>query len=93
MDDNCVSTAAARVRILPPRLPLRLMVMASVLYTEQMWVQAPQRRFAILEEWPSLSPCHGENRGFESRKSRFALVAQPVERRSEEPRVVGSIPT
>ena len=45
-------------------------------------------------------PCHGGGRGFEShpgrhrlRNKRCASVAQLVEQRTENPRVVGSIPT
>ena len=40
--------------------------------------------------------CHARGRGFEphpSRHSLFASVAQLVEQRTENPRVVGSIPT
>ena len=39
-------------------------------------------------------PCHGGGRGFESHPGRhYASVAQLVEQRTENPRVVGSIPT
>ena len=46
-------------------------------------------------------PCHGGGRGFESHPGRhffwlsksYASVAQSVEQRTENPRVVGSIPT
>ena len=39
-------------------------------------------------------PCHGRGRGFEPHPGRqFASVAQLVEQRTENPRVVGSIPT
>ncbi len=40
-------------------------------------------------------PCHGGGREFESLPGRFliASVAQSVEQRTENPRVVGSIPT
>ena len=41
-------------------------------------------------------PCHGGGRGFEPHPSRhdtYASVAQLVEQRTENPRVVGSIPT
>ena len=41
-------------------------------------------------------PCHGGGRGFEPHPGRhlfFASVAQLVEQRTENPRVVGSIPT
>ena len=41
-------------------------------------------------------PCHGRGREFESLPGRFLLkasVAQSVEQRTENPRVVGSIPT
>ena len=40
--------------------------------------------------------CHARGRGFEphpSRHSQYASVAQLVEQRTENPRVVGSIPT
>ena len=45
LDRNYVSTVAKRVRLLPPRLPLRLMVMAFVLYTKLIWVQIPKGLF------------------------------------------------
>ena len=38
------------------------------------------------------SPCHGEDRGFESRLDRHGPVAQSVEQRIEAPCVSGSIP-
>ncbi len=40
-------------------------------------------------------PCHGGGRGFESHSGRqvYASVAQSVEQGTENPRVVGSIPT
>ena len=40
-----------------------------------MLVQTQPGLYAALEEWPSLLPCHGRDRGFESRMPRFAGVA------------------
>ena len=41
----------------------------------------------------NMSPCHGEDRGFDSRLVRHCgPIAQSVEQRTENPRVAGSIP-
>ena len=53
-----------------------------------------QQRYGFVVQLVRTPPCHGGGRGFESHRSRhFASVAQSVEQRTENPRVVGSIPT
>jgi hypothetical protein len=40
----------------------------------------------------NMSPCHGEDRGFDPRQDRHGSIAQSVEQRTENPCVAGSIP-
>ena len=41
----------------------------------------------------NMSPCHGEDRGFDPRRDRhYGSIAQLVEQRTENPCVAGSIP-
>ena len=51
--------------------------------------------YGLVVQLVSTPPCHGGGRGFEPHSGRhcFASVAQSVEQRTENPRVVGSIPT
>ena len=52
------------------------------------------RRFGPVVQLVRTPPCHGGGREFESLPGRhYASVAQLVEQGTENPRVVGSIPT
>ena len=53
-------------------------------------------RYGLVAQLVRALACHARGRGFEphpSRHSQYASVAQLVEQRIENPRVVGSIPT
>ena len=59
----------------------------------------PTTFFGLVVQLVRTPPCHGGGRGFEPHPGRhyfhslYASVAQLVEQRTENPRVVGSIPT
>ena len=54
---------------------------------------SPHHLFGPVVQLVRTPPCHGGGREFESHPGRYASVAQLVEQGTENPRVVGSIPT